>query len=83
MLKITGDADGLPSAFAELIEREKRQEENATAQKNKRWHAGRVSAFREALELTDAALRSGKEQCAVELRSASDIITEINEGKGD
>lgn len=50
----------------------------APTQREKRWHSGRFSAFREALEMYDAAQRSVALNGPVEMRTFSEIEDEIN-----
>ena len=54
-----------------------RQLELASTQKDRRYYNGRASAFREAIETVDLYVRSQTEDCAVELRSAKDIMNEV------
>lgn len=76
-INLDADDDGLREYFIKEVLAARSQATTAKRIKDRHWHRGRASAFREALETTDAAIRSQAEGAAVEIRRAEDIINEV------
>jgi hypothetical protein len=65
------------AAIVEQIEYEGKYQATAKTRVAKRFHSGRVSGLREALEIVDIYLRCEKSGTAVAMRNANVIIAEV------
>lgn len=81
MLKLNLDTEGLIEHFITDLLYERQRITTARTLRDKKFHAGRVSAFEQIIETCDCALRSKSSNSAVELRTANVIINEYKKVK--
>lgn len=76
-INIEGGTDELLEELVRLAQEEFKWANGARLQRDQREHKARASAFRQAAELTDAAIRSMNKGGPVERRRFDNIVMEV------